>query len=551
MFCVHCGTKLGDDARFCVMCGKPVVAPAPAAPVVEEVPVPPVAEEIPVAPVVEEIPAETVVEETPAETVVEETPAEIVVEEVPAESVAEEAPAETVVEEAPAEPVVEEAPAETVVKETPAEPVVEETPAEPVVKETPAEPVVKETPAEPVAVVTPAEAPKDTGKKPKKEKKPRPAGKKPHIMLRILTQFLSFLLCLVLIASLVGTVALADLNRIMSKNGIQQLVNACIDTTPAPQRITPVAGAARVLPLNAGVAVPDISDIPEDILTGGDTMENINNLVSWLYNQIAASSSQPLTVTEEQVLALVQESGLSAFIAEKLAGFAEDFINNTRNTTVTTEEIMAVVEENRQLIEEKLDIEFTEKTKADLERSIHNLVVEQDLTGTIQGQVFDSVENAINDSVADTGMTWDQIQPMVKFLCSDLMLYLAIGLCVVLMLLLCALNFYNVPGGLTWIAVPCILVGGIFTAALALAALAPKLLPAVPAAAAQILASFNMVLLPVHGAVLGFGLLLLIVSIIWRAVRKAVARKREAAEATASSNTAKRPLQTQRPFLVS
>lgn len=512
MFCTHCGAKLPDQSRFCGMCGNPTSAPAEVAEEpVAAAPVVPVVEEIPVAPVVEEVPVEPVIEEAPVEPVVEDAPVAPVVEEVPVEPVVEEAPVEPVVEEVPAAPVTEllsDGPATEVLNPAPME---ERLPVAPVAEDVPA---AKETIAE--------------EKTQEKEKKARPARKKPHIMLRILTQFLSFVMCVVLLASLLGTVVLADLNRIMSKNGMEQLVGALV--SPAPQRMTPVVGAGGVL-LDEPT-VPDISDVPEDILTGGGSAENVGNLVSWLYNEIAKSSDKPLTITEEQIQALVQEPAIYAFIAGKLAGFADDFINNTQNTTITTDEIMAVVEENRQLIEEKLDTPLNDETMANLEQTVHKLVEEQDLAGTIQNQVFDSVENAINNSMAATGMSWQQIQPVVQFVCSDALLYIAVGVCVLLMLLLMALNFYNIPGGLTWIAVPCILVGGILAGCLALATTIPTLIPAVPAAAMQVLGSFSMTLLPIHGAVLGFGLLLLIVAIIWRAIRKAVARKREAAEAT-------------------
>ena len=518
MFCTHCGAKLPDNSRFCGMCGNPTSAPAtaPAEPVAE-VPVAPVVEEIPVAPVVEEVPVEPVVEEIPVEPVIEEAPVEPVIEEAPVEPVIEEAPAQPVVEEIPAEPVAEplsDGPATEVLNAAPME---ERLPVAPVAEEVPAQEEV------PAAAQTIAEE-----KSRKKDEKPRSARKKPHIVLRILTQFLSFVMCVVLLASLLGTVVLADLNRIMSKNGMETLVGALV--APAPQRMTAVVGAGGVL-LDEPT-VPDISDVPEDILTGGDSAENVSKLVSWLYNEIAKSSDKPLTVTEEQIQALVQEPAIYAFIAGKLAGFADDFINNTQNTTVTTEEIMAVLEENKPLIEEKLDTELTDETMVNLEKSVHKLVEEQDLTGTIQNQVFESVENAINNTMASTGMSWQQIQPVVQFVCSDALLYIAIAVCVVLMLLLLALNFYNIPGGLTWIAIPCILVGGILAAALALATTIPSLIPAVPAAAMQVLGSFSITLLPIHGAVLGFGLLLLIVAIIWRAIRKAVARKQEAAAAT-------------------
>ena len=59
----------------------------------------------------------------------------------------------------------------------------------------------------------------------------------------------------------------------------------------------------------------------------------------------------------------------------------------------------------------------------------------------------------------------------------------------------------------------------------------PKLFPDVPVAAVQLLSSFGKTLLPIHGAVLGFGLLLVIVAIIWSAVRKSIARKHAPAKA--------------------
>ena len=191
---------------------------------------------------------------------------------------------------------------------------------------------------------------------------------------------------------------------------------------------------------------------------------------------------------------------------------------------------MGVLEENEALIEEKFEIEITAETKENLEKSVEKMVVEDDLNNVIRQEVFGAVEDAINESVASTGMTWEQIRPVVQVVCSDLTLYIAIGICLVLMLLMLLLNSYNVPGGLTWIAVPCILVGGIFTGALALAPMLPKMVESIPVAVVNVVNSFSAVLMPVHAAVLIFGAALLLIAIVWRIIRSAVARKREKAE---------------------
>jgi hypothetical protein len=95
------------------------------------------------------------------------------------------------------------------------------------------------------------------------------------------------------------------------------------------------------------------------------------------------------------------------------------------------------------------------------------------------------------------------------------------------MLLLCLLNFYNIPGGLTWIAVPSILMGTLATLPLLLLTASPELLSGIlPGGVGDILASFAGVLLPIHAAVPLLGLGLLIISIIWRAIRGAVRRSR-------------------------
>ena len=160
--------------------------------------------------------------------------------------------------------------------------------------------------------------------------------------------------------------------------------------------------------------------------------------------------------------------------------------------------------------------------------SVEKIVVEQDINNTIREQVFTAVEDAINESVSSTGKRWEDIQPLVKIICSDVTLYVAIGVCVLLMLLLMLLNFYNIPGGLTWIAIPCIIVGGLMTLALALAPSLPSMISGIPAAAVDIIASFTAALLPIHAFVPILGVALLIISIIWRAIRSAVLRKRSA-----------------------
>lgn len=402
-------------------------------------------------------------------------------------------------------------------------PVAEENP-EPVVEQISAyseEP--QEIPAyvaeeEPQEAPASAEAPAPVPEAPKPAKEKKPARRKPHIALRILLQLLSFVMALVLCVALLGTVVAADLNRLISADGLKSLISAVMNPQPAPQRITGVVGAGGVLLEEPGFTIPDLEadDIPEDILTGGGSEENISDLVGWLYEQFAGSGGEDLNITEEQVQQFVQASTVAAFMAEKLAGYAQDYISGTANTTITTDEIMGLLEENEALIKETFDIEFSQEAKEELRLSVDKMVVENDLNGTIRQEIFDVMDEVVDDSM-------EGLQELLQ-LGQSSTLYTAIGICVAILLILCLLNFYNVPAGLTWASIPCILLGGLLTAALsALSMVGPML--ELPSAATGVLLSFADLFMPIHSGLLWIGVGMLVISIVWRVIRANVRRK--------------------------
>lgn len=436
-------------------------------------------------------------------------------------------------------------------------------PEEPAVQETPApvesEPAPVESEPAPVPV-EPAPAKKE---KKAKEYKPR---RKPHIALRILLQTLSFVLCLVLSVSLVATVVLADLNHMMSAGGMQQIVNAILmpgsepnRNEPAPQpqprpddpvsqprpnepgsnarpneptKDTQGSMYTEEVPPEGTVTIPgdlEIDEIPEDILTGGNSTENVDSLVDWIYDQVVQAIEGEMPLSREEFAEFMADSTFREYLAEKLAGYAEDFINGTQNTVITTEEVQQLLDENLELIEEKFDVQISEADKEELTQSVGQMMEKNDINTVIRDQVFDAVEDSINQNAAVTGMTWEQLQPKLQVLCADTTLYIALGICGAIMLLLCLLNFYNVPAGLTWIAVPSIILGTILTVPLLLLKPLSGLFTGAPAMVLQILVSFADTLLPFHAAVLGLGIVLLIVSIAWRIIRSNIDRKRRMA----------------------
>ena len=269
----------------------------------------------------------------------------------------------------------------------------------PAMPEMPGQPAVQ-TVIQPVILTQPPEAPKQPYR-------PKP---KPHIALRIPLQLLSFLLCLTLSVSLLGTVLLADLNHLMSAGGIKQLINAILIPHSAPYHIQPAAGAA-------GVRYGTENKIPGELINGENGVD-MEGLVDWIYNAVEEATGEPLPISKEQVQEFIAESTISDFLSEKLAGYAEDFINNTENTTITTEELLELLEENQELLEETFQVEITPEVKEALTDAVEEAMGEMDLDTVIREQVFDTVEDSIEQTMKETGMRWEDLQPTLQAICS-------------------------------------------------------------------------------------------------------------------------------------
>ena len=177
-----------------------------------------------------------------------------------------------------------------------------------------------------------------------------------------------------------------------------------------------------------------------------------------------------------------------------------------------------------------LHVEPTDEQWDQIEVTVETMVEENDINGTIREKVYTAVDKVLEENAEMLGgMDREGLQEMLQLLTSDGLFITFVGAAALLLLLLCLLNYYNVPAGLTWAAVPTILAGIIMalpilllsTATDAVAGLIPEL-----SAFVGLLASCLDVFAPIHYGLLGIGALLLIVSIIWRAIRGAVRRSR-------------------------
>ena len=337
----------------------------------------------------------------------------------------------------------------------------------------------------------------------------KPVRRKPHIALRIGMQFLSFVLCLLLSVTLIATVVLADMNTLTSSGGIKQIITALLVPTGAPQQVRPMLGAANnhIAPelLYGPVADPGTVD-------GSDS----NALVDMLYDTMQEMLGEEVSITKQQLQSFLEESTVTEYIADKAAGYADDILSGTENTEITAEELTQLVKDNKQLIEQTFEIEITDEQMAQIEANVATIVQENDINSTIRTEINKAMDSATSGA-AGAGIPLADIMQIVRVLSQDTVLYGAIGACVLLLLLLCGANFYNIPGGMTWASVPCILIGGILAAPVAVLQLMPTVLGEYASFAPMI-----NVLAVNHYAVPVIGLLLLIGSIVWRIVRACI-----------------------------
>lgn len=367
------------------------------------------------------------------------------------------------------------------------------------------EAAAEETEALPLPAAEPTVAEETAAAAPEKAGQNR---RKPHILLRVALQLLSLILCLALCVSLVATVLLADLNRMLSSGGMKQLVTAILTTNTPPTQ-------------------PETPEAPDDDLPEGVSEEDISFLIDWIYGKMMEATDNGLSVTKEQLQNFVNEPTISGFMTDKLAGYAEDFLNGTALTTITPDEVMQLLEDNMGLLERTFNKKLNLLQKQLLTATVRQIMQDTDVDALIRDKVFSTVEDSINENTGNTGLTWEKLQPMLQSIGTERTIHAAMGLCVMLMLLLTVLNFYNLPGGLCWSACPCILIGAALTVPLTMLPTLDRMLDSkLLSAAIQVISSFIDVLLPIHSTLLYVGFALLAVCFAWWVIRACLRHKR-------------------------
>ena len=357
--------------------------------------------------------------------------------------------------------------------------------------------------------------------------KVKASWKKPPAPIRLVMQLISFLACLALIVSLIATALVADLSLLTSSGGIEKIVTALFTSdsgeTPDPT-VDPAASALPVHKLSNTTGTEDGTEdgtqIPEDVEIPMDAFTDSNAMTEFVTSFVEGLLGEEAAANPENVSKFIEESTVMDFFATKISSFVSDAFSGQQNATITTEEIMQLLDENQALMEEIFDIEITEEQKQQINTQVNDMLTEADLDNTIR----QGIEEAVNTPIEGTdGATVGDILAIVQKISRPSTIMLAAGFCLLLMLMMVMLNYYHMPRALRWCGFPCLISGGLLAAPLIVLKATPDILSQLLPETASLLNVINSalsVIAPIHYGILILGVVLIVFSFLWRLIFK-------------------------------
>ena len=357
--------------------------------------------------------------------------------------------------------------------------------------------------------------------------KVKASWKKPPAPIRLVMQLVSFVVCLALIVSLIATALVADLSLLTSSGGIEKIVTALFtsdsEKTPDPT-IDPAASALPVHKLSNTTGTEDGTEdgtqIPEDVEIPMDAFTDSNAMTEFVTSFVEGLLGEEAAANPENVSKFIEESTVMDFFAAKISSFVSDAFSGQQNATITTEEIMQLLDENQALMEEIFDIEITEEQKQQINTQVNDMLTEADLDNTIR----QGIEEAVNTPIEGMdGATVGDILAIVQKISRPSTIMLAAGFCLLLMLMMVMLNYYHIPQALRWCGFPCLISGGLLAAPLIVLKATPDILSQLLPETASLLNVINSalsVVAPIHYGILILGVVLIVFSFLWRLIFK-------------------------------
>ena len=191
--------------------------------------------------------------------------------------------------------------------------------------------------------------------------------KKPPVVVRVLLGIVSVLLCVALFVGIFAAMVVGNIRVMTSKDNLQTFISELLFAMP--KKSAPViwrqgvgVGGVRLDEAEAGLP------------------ESQQMVVDFFYDMLQEQLGEDMPIEKENVEALLSESTVPEFLSEKMASIMSDVLNGEATTTITADEIVELVEENKTLIEDVIGMEITQEHLD----AVTQWVEEADITTTVQ-----------------------------------------------------------------------------------------------------------------------------------------------------------------------
>lgn len=191
--------------------------------------------------------------------------------------------------------------------------------------------------------------------------------KKPHVVIRILLGIISVVLCIALFVGIFTAMVIGNIRVLTNKDNLQTFISEILFATP--KKHAPVI-------LRQGVGVGGVKLDEAD--TGMDGTQQM--IVDYVYDMLKDRFGDELPVSEEKVEELLSESTVPEFLSEKMASIMSDVLTGETTTTITSEEVVELIQENSELIQDTFGVEITQEHLD----AVSEWVEEADITNTVQ-----------------------------------------------------------------------------------------------------------------------------------------------------------------------
>lgn len=362
--------------------------------------------------------------------------------------------------------------------------------------------------------------------------------KKPIPPIRLLLQLVSLVLCILLAVNLLATVFIFDLRALTSSGGIRTILDSLITSDTGsedPALLAPLPAANGLSRLNvttsgaeSGEEESEEEESEEEEMPqlSADLLTDPDALAAYLQSLAQGILGEETDISTEQVQTFINESTVMDFVSDKMSDYISDVLTGEQNASITSQDIMDLLEENEALLEETFQIELTEENKAELFTQVDQAMTEADLDNTIRT----GVNEMMNEPLPGTdGMSIGDLMLKVGELAQGKAVFGALVICIVLAGLLLLANCYLPYRGLRWISRACTFTGFLVAAPLFVIHFLPGMVAQFMPEAAEfshVLDGFYSVMAPYHFMPLIIGLALAVVATLWKRIyRKQMAQQ--------------------------